>query len=216
MASTNDDASEQTPLLSSQPLSPTDNLKKPSKNCASVVKERRHSDSFIEVEENNKPRREDLLILHTNGGDVAISNGDHSPANHLLPEVTERQLENETEALIWEGNPGIDIKIHTPEIFLFNYGVVVIWGMSVAHEKQFLEDIARFESEKLAAENVEMESLISITPKTQSVKTSLFESLVDNTIEECKDIPNQIALTGAIDLSRKEINMQIASSSSSV
>lgn len=40
-------------------------------------------------------------------------------------------------------------------------------------------------------------------------QTSLFESLVDNTIEECKDIPTQIALTGAIDLSRKEINMQI-------
>ncbi|KAB8291554.1 hypothetical protein EYC80_006355 [Monilinia laxa] len=203
-----------------------------------TLRERRHSDSVIEMEENNKPRQEDLTTIHTNGGDIAISNGDHSPANHLLPEVTEQQLENETEALIWEGNPGIDIQIHTPEVFLFNYGVVVIWGMSIAHEKQFLEDIARFESEKLAAENVEMESFnfyytkeypariyndfIALKEKgnymtklaishaiAQSVKTSLFESLVDNTIEECKDIPTQIALTGAIDLSRKEINMQI-------
>jgi hypothetical protein len=33
--------------------------------------------------------------------------------------------------------------------------------------------------------------------------------LVDNTIEHCKDIPTQIATTGKISLTRKEINMQI-------
>jgi uncharacterized Rmd1/YagE family protein len=32
---------------------------------------------------------------------------------------------------------------------------------------------------------------------------------VDNTIETCKDIPTQIALTGKIDLTRTQINMQI-------
>lgn len=40
-------------------------------------------------------------------------------------------------------------------------------------------------------------------------QTSLFEELVDNTIETCKDIPTQIALTGKIALTSKEINMQI-------
>lgn len=32
---------------------------------------------------------------------------------------------------------------------------------------------------------------------------------MDNTIEHCKDIPTQIATTGKISLTRKEINMQI-------
>ena len=44
---------------------------------------------------------------------------------------------------------------------------------------------------------------------TNRVKTSLFEELVDNTIEQCKDIPTQIANTGKIALTRQEINMQI-------
>lgn len=37
----------------------------------------------------------------------------------------------------------------------------------------------------------------------------MFEALVDETITTCKDIPTQIALTGAINLSRTQINMQI-------
>lgn len=41
------------------------------------------------------------------------------------------------------------------------------------------------------------------------MQTSLFEELVDNTIETCKDIPTQIATTGKIALNRKQINMQI-------
>lgn len=41
------------------------------------------------------------------------------------------------------------------------------------------------------------------------MQTSLFEELVDNTIEVCKDIPTQIALTGKIALTRTQINMQI-------
>ena len=40
-------------------------------------------------------------------------------------------------------------------------------------------------------------------------QTSLFEELIASTIDECKDIPTQIALTGKIALSRTQINMQI-------
>ena len=40
-------------------------------------------------------------------------------------------------------------------------------------------------------------------------QTSLFEELIASTIDTCKDIPTQIALTGKIDLSRTQINMQI-------
>jgi uncharacterized Rmd1/YagE family protein len=40
-------------------------------------------------------------------------------------------------------------------------------------------------------------------------QTSLFEELIASTIDTCKDIPTQIALTGKIALSRSQINMQI-------
>lgn len=53
--------------------------------------------------------------------------------------------------------PDFDIQVHTPEVFLFDYGVVVIWGMSAAQEKRFLKEIAKFELEKLAPDDVEVE-----------------------------------------------------------
>lgn len=56
-----------------------------------------------------------------------------------------------------EGDLSIDIEVHTPEVFLFDYGVVVIWGMSLADERRFLKEIAKFETEKLAEEDVETE-----------------------------------------------------------
>ncbi len=43
----------------------------------------------------------------------------------------------------------------------------------------------------------------------QSVKNSLFEELVDNTIEDTKDLPQEIALTGKVDMSRKDIMKSI-------
>jgi uncharacterized Rmd1/YagE family protein len=50
-----------------------------------------------------------------------------------------------------------DIQVHTPEVFLFDYGVVVIWGMTAAQEQRFLKEIAKFEVEKLAPDDVETE-----------------------------------------------------------
>lgn len=196
------------------------------------MRERRHSDSAIEVEDNNKHRREDLIDLHTEGGDTNLSNGE----NTMHSDVVERTIQDEN--IGSERNLDFDTQVHTPEVFLFDYGVVVIWGMSLQHEQRFLKEIAKFESEKLARDDVETEcfnfyytreyqariynDFITLREKgnymtklaishalAQSVKTSLFEELVDNTIETCKDIPTQIALTGKIALSSKEINMQI-------
>lgn len=45
--------------------------------------------------------------------------------------------------------------------------------------------------------------------KLTSHQTSLYEDLVDNTIDTTKEIPSQIALTGRVNLTRKQINMQI-------
>ncbi|KAG6916420.1 hypothetical protein DXG01_006824 [Tephrocybe rancida] len=52
-----------------------------------------------------------------------------------------------------------DTSTSEAEIFLFDYGTVVIWGMTEAQEKRFLSSIKRFEVEKLSPEDVEMEDL---------------------------------------------------------
>ncbi|ROW12520.1 hypothetical protein VMCG_00747 [Cytospora schulzeri] len=131
-----------------------------------------------------------------------------------------------------------DIEVHTPEVFLFDYGVVVIWGMSLQQEQRFLKEMAKFELEKLSQDDVEVEmfnfyytreyqariynDFIALRDKNnykvklaiahalaQSTKTSLFEELMDSTIDACKDVPTEIALTGKIALTRKQIHMQI-------
>ncbi|KIY64408.1 DUF155-domain-containing protein [Cylindrobasidium torrendii FP15055 ss-10] len=122
------------------------------------------------------------------------------------------------------------------EIFLFKYGTVVIWGMTEAQEKRFLSSLKRFEVEKLAPEDVEMEDLnfyyanysriyndvitlrkgssymtkLSLSyALSQSVKISLFEALITNTIEDTKDIPDLISETGKIGMPHKEIMQNI-------
>lgn len=120
------------------------------------MRERRHSDSAIEVLDNNKQRREDLIDLHTEGGDTSLGNGDTDMNNHPHSELMERRIEEEV--IHAENNLDFDIQVHTPEVFLFDYGVVVIWGMSLKEEQRFLKEIAKFESEKLAPDDVETES----------------------------------------------------------
>ncbi|KAL0070291.1 sporulation protein rmd1 [Marasmius tenuissimus] len=139
------------------------------------------------------------------------------------------------------------------EIYIFDYGTVVVWGMSEAQEKRLLSSLRRFEVEPLAPDDVEMEdlnyyyanysriyndvitlrkgsgymcglslfsldSLLTRISRTklslshalsQSVKISLFESLISNTIEETKDIPEIISETGKIGMPHKEIMQQI-------
>jgi len=122
------------------------------------------------------------------------------------------------------------------ELFVFEYGTVVIWGMSEAQEKRLLSSLKRFEVEKLPPEDVEMEDLnyyyanysriyndvitlrkgssymtkLSLSHAlSQSVKISLFEKLISNTIEETKDIPELISETGKIGMPHNEIMQQI-------
>ncbi|KAI0071273.1 DUF155-domain-containing protein [Panus rudis PR-1116 ss-1] len=122
------------------------------------------------------------------------------------------------------------------EIFIFQYGTVVIWGMTEAQEKRFLSSIKRFEVDRLAPEEVEMEDLnyyyanysriyndvitlrrgssymtkLSLSHAlSQSVKISLFEALISSTIDETKDIPEIISETGKIGMPHKEIMRKI-------
>lgn len=124
------------------------------------------------------------------------------------------------------------------DVFIFEYGVVVLWGFSLREEQAFLNDLEKFENEKLAQEDVQIEEFNYYITKSyqpriyndfitlrdgsnymlklsishaisQSVKISLFEELVDNTIEDTQDIPQQIALAGKVEMSKDEIMKSI-------
>lgn len=177
--------------------------------------ERRYSDSAVEVEDNKKTRREDLIDLHN-----------------------ERTHSNDNEQVVVKDTPDIDTTIHTPEIFLFDYGTVVIWGMTPAQESRFLSDISKFATSILSPDDTQIENFnfyyareyqariyndfISLRdPRNnmvklaishalaQSVKTSLFEDLLSETITDTAPLPAQIAQTGSVNLTRRQINMQI-------
>ncbi|KAI1373432.1 DUF155-domain-containing protein [Hypoxylon crocopeplum] len=208
--------------------------------------ERRHSTG--EVDEHSETyRRENLQTLQaqqqegSSDAERAFSNGRDIHNNLAYPPRPEDESavhDPHSRSEHQQHDPDFDIQIHTPEVFLFDYGVVVIWGMSLAHEQRFLKDIAKFELEKLDPDDVETEcfnfyytneyqpriynDFITLRDKhnymtklaishalAQSVKTSLFEELIASTVDTCKDIPTQIALTGKIALSRAQINMQI-------
>ncbi|ORY21157.1 hypothetical protein BCR39DRAFT_554163 [Naematelia encephala] len=123
-----------------------------------------------------------------------------------------------------------------PDVFMFEYGTVVIWGMTEKEEKSFLKILKKFEVERLSHEDVEMEDLnfyyadysriyndvitlrkgssymtkLSLSHAlSQSVKISLFEELISSTIEQTKDIPRSLSETGKIGLPRSEIMKQI-------
>jgi uncharacterized Rmd1/YagE family protein len=193
---------------------------------------RRFSDSAIEVEAQSDKRREDLIDMQSeHEGGFVQGNGEGSEyPQRPQPVHAESDPSLETQ--------DFDTQVHTPEVFLFEYGTVVIWGMTVQDEKRFLKDIAKFEVDKLGKDEIEIEEFnfyytreyqariyndfISLREKknymsklaishalSQSVKTSLFEDLVDNTIDVTKDIPAQIASSGKINLNKKQINMQI-------
>ncbi|KAI9893651.1 MAG: hypothetical protein M1814_005866 [Vezdaea aestivalis] len=137
-----------------------------------------------------------------------------------------------------QNSPDFDTEVHTPEIFVFGYGTVVLWGLSIKEELRFLKELSKFETEKLAEEDVQTEEFnfyytkdyqariyndfISLREKrnymtklaishalAQSVKTSLYEDLVDNTIEATKDIPEQMAIKGRANLTLHQTNVKI-------
>ncbi|KAK3845186.1 MAG: hypothetical protein J3R72DRAFT_437079 [Linnemannia gamsii] len=130
------------------------------------------------------------------------------------------------------------LKESIPEVLYFDYGVVVIWGMSEQEEARLLQELARFEEEKLDEEDVETEEfsyhynsqyqpriyndvitlksagnyMVKLTIShaiAQSVKMTLFEGLIENTINATKNIPQTMAETGKVPMSRTAITKKI-------
>lgn len=108
--------------------------------------ERRHSTGeLLHSSDSTGYHPDDLVSL----SDSIHSNGSSSQQHH--------DHLDDSLAVVDDSMPELDITVHMPEIFLFDYGVVVIWGMSAAHEQRFLKELAKFETEKLAPDDVETE-----------------------------------------------------------
>ena len=124
---------------------------------------RRFSDSAIEVEENAERRREDLIDLQASQQSTAAETPTSSSTD-----LDTSALDIETSALDLAvpapislperaQTPDFDTTIHVPEIFLFDYGVCVLWGLTLAEEQRFLLELAKLEVEKLGVDDVQTE-----------------------------------------------------------
>ena len=196
------------------------------------VSERRFSDSVVEVEEHNQHRREDLIDLQDEAQRAQLS--DLSAIASQSSDV----MRGESDDGQKRTSADLSTQVDTSEVFVFDYGTVVIWGMTVVQEQRFLADIAKFADTPLPPESAQTEDFnfyytqeyqariyndfISLqSPKStmtklaishalsQSVKTSLFEDLVATTIETTSPLPAVIAQTGSVNLTRRQLNMQI-------
>ncbi|KAJ8324628.1 Sad1-interacting factor 3 [Batrachochytrium dendrobatidis] len=121
------------------------------------------------------------------------------------------------------------------EVFIFDYGVVALWNFSKAEERQFLSIILKFGVGLLNSDDVEIEDfhfqydlagphqprifndmitlkssspLIKLTIShglAQSVKLSLFENAMEETIDGATPLPRMMAKYGQVKMSRIEI-----------
>jgi uncharacterized Rmd1/YagE family protein len=119
----------------------------------STTPQRRFSDSAVEVESHNEQRREEMIDMHTSGGDVSLDIGDGPllVPNHAMPAEEDIYTSSMPDTL------DFDTEVHTPELFLFSYGTLVIWGMTLQQELRFLKEMAKFEVEKLDKDDVQTE-----------------------------------------------------------
>lgn len=150
----------------------------------------------------------------------------------------DKRFEHEDVIRLDDEGGEINVSDKRPDLFIFEYGVVVMWGFTEREEKAFLNDIEKFEKEKLAEDDVQVEEFnyyvtqsyqpriyndfialrdgsnymikLSISHAlAQSVKISLFEELLDNTIEDTQDIPQEIASSGKVSMSKEDIMKSI-------
>ena len=204
-------------------------------------RDRRFSDSAVEVEDNNMHRRENLMDLQDELGPSTgiISTEDTVTDLAMVASRSSTDLRHpESDEMHDRSSSELSTTVHIPEVFIFDYGTVVIWGMTVQQEQRFLNDMSKFSDAPLPTESVQTENFnfyytkeyqariyndfISLRdPRNhmiklaishalgQSVKTSLFEDLVSETIETTSPLPAVIAQTGSVNLTRRQLNMQI-------
>ncbi|KAI8808632.1 hypothetical protein BJ742DRAFT_677755, partial [Cladochytrium replicatum] len=124
------------------------------------------------------------------------------------------------------------------ECVFFEYGAVVMWGLTVEEETMILQAMESFEEEKLGISDIESDEfhfaynsklqpriyndiitlknpgniMVKLTIShalAQSAKLAHFESRIEQTILGTKHIPQVLKLTGKIDMPRTAINRKI-------
>eukprot|EP01138_Halocafeteria_seosinensis_P009689 gb/GECG01009900.1/.p1 GENE.gb/GECG01009900.1/~~gb/GECG01009900.1/.p1 ORF type:complete len:534 (+),score=84.54 gb/GECG01009900.1/:1-1602(+) len=132
-----------------------------------------------------------------------------------------------------DGSATEEERLACPDVFYFTFGVIVFWGFTEAQEREFLERIRKFQyqlvktieyddmaftyGKKSTVSNDEvtlksddaLEKLAVSYAFAQSVKLSVCEQRVNDTIEETKDIPVELARSGKIGLSASDISRKI-------
>lgn len=158
-----------------------------------VTSDRRYSDSAIETEPHAASRPEDAIDAHSReAGDIALDMGDDPMLNHSLRQEEYNQSPTAE-------NPDFDTKVLIPEVFLFNYGTVVIWGMTEAQEERFLNEISRFETEKLDKDDVQVENFNFYY--TRDYQARIYNDFIS--LREKKSYMTKLAISHALSQSVK-------------
>lgn len=125
--------------------------------------ERRHSTGGESIDEAQR-RNETLIDAQGDQRGHDFDANGHSENGHQhegdIPDLSSEEVLGPglgDQTPITDAVPDFDTHVHTPEVFLFDYGVVVVWGMSESQEAKFLKEISKFETEKLAPDDVETE-----------------------------------------------------------
>jgi uncharacterized Rmd1/YagE family protein len=159
---------------------------------------RRYSDSATDLVSDQIRRsdqlRDSLIDMHGQGeGDAENGYGFYTGR---LPQFGPEQSHDGQRE---RHTPDFDIEVHTPEVFLFNYGTVVIWGMTLQQEQRVLKEIAKFEVEKLAKDDVQTEDFnFYYTREYQARIYNDFISLMDK-----KNYMTKLAISHALSQSVK-------------
>lgn len=119
------------------------------------------------------------------------------------------------------------------DVFYFSYGTVVFWGFNEEEENIFLSYVKPFEKHgmqkkeidefsyaygetmKIAEDDITLQDSDVLTKLAishgiaQSVKLTVFEGLIQQTIAETKYLPKELAGKGKISLSRKEMSKKM-------
>lgn len=119
------------------------------------------------------------------------------------------------------------------DIFYFAYGCVVLWGFTEEEEQAILGSLKEFEKDSLLKPEMDEftfvygdtmrieEDEISLQTKNtltklaisyglaQSVKLTTFEETIQKTIDNTKNLPQDLATKGKISMSRRDISRKL-------
>ena len=164
---------------------------------------RRFSDSAIEVDDHHDQQRQNLIDLETSvsteAGDTTLETGEASqPLNPVSDEAHQRSGSMSEQPV----EPDFDTTVHIPEIFLFEYGVVVIWGMTLKEEQRFLKEIAKFEQEKLGKDDIQTEEFNFYY--TREYQARIYNDFIS--LREKRNYMTKLAISHALAQSTKVYN----------